>query len=270
MFDCYENSKTRSVNSIVELNGLFNIVGFIISLIAIVVLFSIIKRTRDEVRSGFLYILLGMVAFVLFEMFKVFEVFQIIIGQTIVADVFGVFFVIFLVLGLWKLRSLIRGLSDFGQAFVLTSKDKYEDKLVSLVKDIRGVCYVTLEEPYGKVVDFLGLYSVDTSTMQFIDGSGKRCDAENCIAIKNSPDEIKNTLDRVLKEKDLGCVILDNVAAVKKLQKFELPKFIQDTASLIKANEAQGFFIGKIEGLDKETINDITMLVDKVIGERKW
>jgi len=259
------------VSSIVELNGLFNIFGFIIGLVAIVVLFGIVRRTKDEVRSGFLYVLLGLVAFVLFEMFKVFEAFDIIMGQTVaVADVFGVFFVLFLVGGLWKLRSLIRGLSDFGQAFVLTSKDKHEDNLASLVKDVRGVCYVTLDEPYKKVVDFLGLYNVDTSSMQFIDASGEKCDAENCITIKNNPDEIKSALDRVLKEKDLGCVIVDDVAAVKKLKRFELPKFVQDTASLIKSNEAQGFFVGKIEGLGKETINDITMLVDKVLGEGEW
>lgn len=249
-----------------ELNGLFNIVGFVVGLVAVVVLFGIVKRTKDEVRHGFLYVLLGMVVFVLFEAFKIFEVFQI-IDQTIVADLFGVVFVLLLVGGVWKLRTLIKGLSDFGQAFVLTSEDKYEDKLVSLVKDVKGVCYVTLKEPYKKIVDFLDLYSIDTSTMQFIDASGIKCDAENCIKIKNNSDEIKSTLDRMLKEKGLSCVIIDNVAAVKNIEKFEIPMFIQDTSSLIRANEAQGFFIGKIEDLSKQTINDITMLVDKVVGE---
>ncbi len=249
--------------------GLFDIVGFIIGLVAVVVLFGIVRRTKDEVRVGFLLVLLGVVAFVLFEMFKVFEAFQI-IGRTNMADVFVIVFILLLVGGMWKLRTLIRGLSDFGQAFVLTSKNKYEDNMVSLVKDVKGVCYVTLKAPYKKVVDFLGLYNIDTSNMQFIDASGGKSNAENCIEIQNNPDEIKNTIDRVLKEKDLGCVVIDDVGAVKKIKEFELPKFVQDTASLIKSNEAQGFFVGKIEGLGKETINDITMLVDKVIGEGEW
>lgn len=249
------------------MSGLFSIFGFFISLIVVVILFGIVKRTKDEVRHGFIYVLLGIIAFLLFEMFKIFEEFDIVIGHTLVTNVFGVFFVLFLLGGLWKLRSLIRGLSDFGQAFVLTSKDKYEDKLASLVKDVKGVCYITLEEPYKKVTDFLGLYNIDTSNIQFLDASGVKCDADNCIKIKNDPNKIKSSLDRVLKEKDLGLVVLDNIGAVKKIKKFELPKFVQDTASLIKANEAQGFFIGKMEDLGKETINDITMLVDKVIGE---
>ena len=249
-----------------ELNGLFNIFGFIIGLVAIVVLFGIVKRTKDDVRCGFLYVLLGMVAFVLFEAFKIFEVFQI-IDQAIMADLFGVVFVLLLVGGVWKLRTLIKGLSDFGQAFVITSEDKYDNKLVSLVKDVKGVCYVTLKEPYKKMVDVFDLYGIDTSTMQFIDASGVKCDAENCIEIKNNSDEIRSTLDRMLKEKDLGCVIIDNVAEVKNIKKFEIPMFVQDTSSLIKANGAQGFFIGKIEDLSKQTINDITMLVDRVVGE---
>lgn len=247
----------------------FSILGFIVGLVAVIVLFGIIKRTKDAVRYGFIFILVGMVAFVVLEAFKVFEVF-LIIPQTIAVDVFAVVFVVFLLAGMWKLKTLIRGLSDFGQAFVITSKDKYEDKLVSLVKDIRGVCYVTLEEPYKKIVDMLDLYSIDTSSMQFIDASGVQSGAENCIEVKNNPEDIKNTLERVLKEKNLSCVILDNISALKNIETFEIPLFVQDAASLIKANEAQGFFIGKMENLGKQTINDITMLVDKVIGEEKW
>lgn len=256
--------------SSIELNGLFNIVGFIAGLVAVVVLFGIVKRTKDGMRHGFLFALLGMVAFVIVEIFKIFEVFQITVGQTIVADVFGVFFVLPLLAGMWKIRTLIKGLSDFGQAFVLTSEEERESKLAFLVRDVKGVCYVTLKDPYKRIVDFLDMYGIDTSVMQFIDASGVKCDAENCIEINNDPDEIQSTLDRVLKEKGFGCVIVDNIAAVEKIKKFEVPKFVQDTASLIKANEARGFFIGKMENLGKETINDITVLVDKVIGDKKW
>ncbi len=250
----------------ITISGLFSIIGFIVGLIAVTVLFGIIKRTKDAIRHGFIFVLVGMVAFVLLEAFKVFEVF-LIIPQTIAADLFAVVFVLFLVAGMWKLKTLIRGLSDFGQAFVITSEDKHENKLVSLVKDVRGICYVTLEEPYKKIVDILDLYSIDTSSIQFIDASGVQCESENCIEVKNNPDDIKSTLDRVLKEKNISCVIVDDVTSVKKIESFELPIFIQDTSSLIKANEAQGFFMGKIENLSKQTINDITMIVDKVIGE---
>jgi hypothetical protein len=162
---------------------------------------------------------------------------------------------------------LIRGLSDFGQAFVITSADKHEDKLISIIKDVKDICYVALKEPYKKTVQILDMYNIDTSSMQFIDASGKNVDADNCISVKNNPDDIKSALDRVLKEKNIGCVIVDDVTAVKKIENFELPIFIQDASSLIKANEAQGFFMGNIENLSKQTINDITMIVDKVIGE---
>ena len=251
-------------------DGLFSIVGFFIGLIALVVSFGIVNRTKGEVRTGFIFVFFSMVAFIAFGFLRVFESYQI-ISRTIATDIFFVIFVLLLVGGMWKLRTLIRGLSDFGQAFVLTSKDKYDNKRVSLVKDVKGVCYVTLKEPYKKVVDFFDLYNIDASKIRFIDASGEKRDVENCISIRNDPDEIKNTIDRVLKERDIGVVVIDNLSGVKDIEKFELPKFVQDTASLIKSNGAQGFFIGELENLDKETINDITMLLDKVIGDdEKW
>ena len=251
-------------------DGLFSIVGFFIGLVALVLSFGIVNRTKDDVKTGFIFVFLSMVAFVVFDFLKILEIY-LIISRTIATDVFFLVFVLFLVVGMWKLRTLIRGLSDFGQAFVLTSEDKYDNKLVSLVKDVKGVCYVTLQDPYKKVVDFFDLYNIDTSKIHFIDASGEKCDADNCIGIENNPDTIKNTIDRVLKEKDLSVVVIDNITGVRDIEKFELAKFVQDTASLIKSNEAQGFFIGNLENLDKETINDITMLVDKVIGdEKKW
>ena len=89
----------------ITINGLFSIIGFIVGLIAVTVLFGIIKRTKDAIRHGFIFVLVGMVAFILLEAFKVFEVF-LIIPQTIVADVFAVVFVLFLVVGMWKLKTL--------------------------------------------------------------------------------------------------------------------------------------------------------------------
>ena len=150
---------------------------------------------------------------------------------------------------------------------VITTDDKHDNKLISIVKDVRDICYITLKDSYPKIINIFELYGIDTSPMQFIDASGEKCNADNCIEIKNNPDDIRNTINRVLKEKNISCVIIDDITAVKKIKSFELPLFIQDTSSLIKANEAQGFFMAKIENLSKQTINDITMIVDKVIGE---
>lgn len=247
-------------------NGLIHMVSFLIGLVAIIVLFGIVSRTKDEVSRGFTFLLLALITFVIFELLQILEIYQI-INQTIITEIIGIVFVILILLGMWQLRSLIRGLSDFGQAFVLTSNKGYEDKLISLMKSGKNVCFVTLNNSYEKVTDMLKLYNIDSSKVQIIDASGVKCDADNCVGISNNPDEIKVTLDRMLKEKDLNCVIIDDIAGLKNIEKFEIPKFVQDTSSLIKSNEVQGLFLGKIENLEKETINDITMLVDKVIGD---
>jgi hypothetical protein len=254
---------------ILTTSGILNIIGFCFGLLSIGILFAIFKRTKAAIRQGFGFLLLGMIAFVLLETFKIFELF-LILPQTIAPDLFVIFFILFLVIGLYKLKILIKNLSDFGQAFLITSKDEYESKIVDLVKNVKGVCYLTLEESYKKIVDIFDLYGIDTSSFQFLDASGKECGANNCVNVKNNPDDIKSSLDRILKEKDIKCVVVDNVSAVKNIEKFEMPLFVQDTASLIKSNGAQGFFIGKIESLDKQTINDISMLVDRVLGDEKW
>ena len=250
-------------------SGLLSIIGFCFGLFTIGIVFAIMKRTKSAIRQGFGFLLIGMIAFVLLETFKIFELF-LILPQTIAPELFTIAFIFFLVIGLYKLKTLIKNLSDFGQAFLITSKDKYESKLVDLVKNIKGICYLTLEEPYKKIVDVFDLYGIDTSGFQFLDASGGDCNAKNCVTVKNNPSDIKSSLDRILKEKDIKCVIVDNVSAVKNIEKFEMPLFVQDTASLIKSNGAQGFFIGKIESLDKQTINDISMLVDRVLGDEKW
>ncbi len=251
-----------------DISVLFSLFGFIFGLFAIILLFGIIKRTKDEMRHGFFLFLFAITTFVILEALKILEVYKI-IPVVVLSELFILVFILFMIVGLWKLKSLIKGLSDFGQAFVITSENKHEDKLVSIVKDVKDVCYVTLKEPYKKVVDVLDMYNIDTSGIQFIDASGVSCDADNCININNNPDDIKNTLDRVLKEKGLRCVVIDDITELKNIESFELPLFIQDTSSLIKTNEAQGFFIGKMEHLGKETINDISMIVDKMIGEEK-
>jgi hypothetical protein len=250
-------------------SGLLNIIGFFFGLFTLVIIFSIMKRTKSAMRQGFGFLFISIIAFVLLETFKIFELF-LILPQIIAPELFTIIFILFLVIGLYKLETLIKNLSDFGQVFLITSKDKYDSKLVDLVKNIRGICYVTLEEPYEKIVDVFDMYGIDTSGFQFLDATGGECNAKNCVTVKNNPSDIKSSLDRMLKEKDIKCVIVDNVSAVKNVEKFQMPVFIQDTASLIKSNGAQGFFIGKIESLDKQTINDISMIMDRVRGDENW
>jgi hypothetical protein len=253
----------------IELSGILSIIIFLISLAGLLIIFGIVKRTKEKMRYGLFYILLSIAVFVFLYTVKILSTFQI-IGQTIVSDVLGVVFILLLVIGFWELRTLIMGISDYGQAFVLTSKDKYEDNLVSIVKNVKNICYVTTEKPYKKMVDLFDLYNINTSTMQFIDTTGEKEDAINVISVRNTPNDIKTTLDNVLKEKNIKVVVIDNIEAVKSLKMFELPRFVQDMTLLIKANRAQGFFIGKTESLGVQTVNDIAMFVDRVTGDVKW
>lgn len=237
---------------------------FIIGLVTIVVLYSVIRRTVEKVKFGFILILLSIIFLILSVMVELLNIFSN-IDQLLFVNFTKTIFIILLILGIWQLRAVIVGLSDFGQVFLLSSQKTYSKELLSMCKGTKNICYVTLEEPYTKIMNLLKSNDLNTSNIYFLDGSGGKCDDEKCIEIKNNPNEIKNVLDRKLKEESFNCVIIDNINALKDIKPFEIPQFVQDVASVIKANEAQGFFIGKKDLINKETINDITMLVDKVM-----
>ena len=145
----------------ITIEGILTIAGFLLGLVALFISFGIINRTKDEVRYGFIFLFLGLVAFIIFGLVKLLESYQIII-RTVASDVLLMIFILLIIAGMWKLKTLIKGLSDFGQAFVLTSNDKHDDKLVSLLKNTKNVCYVTLNRPYDKVVDLLNIYNIDS------------------------------------------------------------------------------------------------------------
>ena len=249
----------------IEIGIIINLVGFILGLFSLFLIFGIVKRTKDKIRSGFILLILGFLVFVIFEILKILEIYQ---GQIFFSEAFLIGFILLVILGLYHLKSLIMNISDYGQVFLITSEDKYKDKISSIVKDSSGVCYLSLKKPCNYVADFLRKYNVDVSNIKFIDGTSSDVKFdENCISTNNNPTDIKNTLDRVLKENNINCVIVDDVTSVKNIERFELPLFIQDTSALIRSNEAQGYFVGKIDNIDKRMINDVSMLVDKVIGE---
>jgi hypothetical protein len=252
-----------------ELSQTINFILIILSLLGVLILFSIVKRTKDKMRRGLTYVLLGLLVYVSLQTLQLFSLFQI-ISQTLIPDILEILFITLLVLGMWKFQSLVKNLSDYGQALVLTSKEKYDDTLVSIVKNTRRVCYVTMEKPFNNIIDLFKLYNIETASMYFIDATGKKTVTTNVLSIQNTPEDIKRTLEKVLKEKTISVVVIDNISAIKTLKNFELSRFVQDMTLLIKANRAQGFFIGKLEDLGIQTLNDISMFVDKVTGDEKW
>ena len=172
-------------------------------------------------------------------------------------------------MGTYRLRIIIKGISDYGQVFVISSKNNLDDTIVKLIKNRKNICYITLEKSVKDINVIFDTYFIDKSSFIFIDGSKNQGSFNNCINIENNPESIKTNLEKILKEKKIDCVFFDDVSSVKKIEEYNISRFIQDLSLLIKSNESVGFFIGKIENLKKETINDVMMFVDKVIGDGK-
>ena len=202
------------------MTGIISLVVLIVGIASIIILFGLVARTKAGMKQGFPFILLGMTTFVILEAIKVLKIFQIISSQaapSIMIDIFSVASILLFFAGFWKLKTLIMDISDFGQVLVITSKANYEDTVASLVKRIGKVCYVTLDKPSKNIADILDTYLVNRSSVQFIDASEFPCNVENCFNIKNTPDDVKIGLERVLKEKNPSCIIVDDISALKNL-----------------------------------------------------
>ena len=91
------------------LTRIFSLIGFIIGLVSIIIVSGIIKRTKDAVRTGFIFVLISICAFVIFEAFVLLEVF-LIVPQSNTADILAIVFVGFFLAGMWKLKMLIKEL----------------------------------------------------------------------------------------------------------------------------------------------------------------
>jgi len=75
-----------------EINYLFSLFGFIFGLFALILLFGIIKRTKDEIRYGFLLFLFAITTFVILEALKILEIYKI-ISMAVSSELFILLFI---------------------------------------------------------------------------------------------------------------------------------------------------------------------------------
>jgi hypothetical protein len=183
----------------------------IISLLTIIVLYSIILRTKDEIKQGFILLIFSLLIFFIINIIGLLEYFRIvefISFSPIIIDFFYVLFILLFFIGVYKLRIIIKGISDYGQVLVLTSQKNLDDTIVKLIKNKKNICYITLERSIKDLFEFLDTYFINKSSFIFIDGTKNQGSFNRCINIENKPELIKTNLEKILKEKKLIVLFL--------------------------------------------------------------
>lgn len=247
--------------------GALKLLFFFIGLLFIPVLYNLYRRTQEDIKLNFLLMLIAGVLFAGFG-FVSSMTFLRVFSVPLLEEAFLAAFVIVLFVSLWRMQLFVQHIADSGQSLVLVSENDHEQKLASLSGNGEKVCVVSTKWPSKELYAKLASFHVNAKNVVVLDASSVSCQGDGiCKSVGNSPDDLKSALDRMLKEKSFSRVIVDDISSISGVRDFEMPLVVQQLSEVIKANDAQGLFIGERERLDEKIISDIAMIVDNTKRE---
>lgn len=250
-----------------EILGTIYVAISIITIVAGVYLYSLIKKTEDSLREGYVLLFAAILIFLSFTLSQVLTYFNLLRWGLVYRSSLLLVFVVVLAAGIWKMNVMIMDLVETGVVLLLVKGDKYLESVSSLLKGLHHVCYITLERPAESIIQILQKKGVDRQSVYFLDASGASSKYNNCRLIENNPHSIISSLRKILTEKKVKHVVVDGIDKIRGIKSFELPRLIQQIALEAKKAQTQSFFLCKKGTLQEELKRDIELLVDKVKEE---
>lgn len=243
-----------------ELEGFMYLFSFIISLIAMLFIFQIIKRTNQMLKRGYLLLFFSVLIFGIWMSLFVFSHFQI-IDVMVFSGVISIVFVILFIFGIWSILEIVKDIADFGQTLIVVNKDNYNKRILSLLKQSEKVCYLffTTETPSPSTKQLIS----NQSSLVITNKNDLSFPQVVYIDQANS-DSIKKVLNRSLQEKRYDTVILDSITSLNNVESFELPFFVQQISEIMKKHNVAGYFIADNDKINYSIIDDISMVIDRV------
>ncbi len=240
--------------------GFLYLCTFMLSLVVLYFLFQIIRRTNKKLKVGYIVLFLSAIAFSISMAFEVLSRFQILSIQML-PGISSTLFIILFLIGIWKIRQIIKDLSDYGQTLLLVTKENYAKKLLGVLKQSQKICYVYLSDlpPHVEV-----LASVNQQALTVITSSSEFLSSKTIQYKTDTFDSLKQLLDKTLSEHRCTMVCIDSITSLPNIQPFEFPLAIQQLRSIMKQHSVSGYFIADTKQLDYEIIDDISMIVDRI------
>ena len=247
--------------------GGLRLLFFFVGLLFVPVLYNLYRRTQDEMKTNFLLMFVAGIFFTVFGFVGSMNFLRV-FSFSLLEDVFLACFVATLFVSLWRMQLFVQHIADSGQSLILVSQKEHASKLASLSSDGGKVCVVSTKWPSEELFKKFDMFHVNPKNIVVLDASGSTHQRNGeCIDVGNSPDTLRNSLNRLLKEKSFNRVIVDDISSIGGVKDFEMPLVVQQLSEVIKANDAQGVFIGEVERLNHEIISDIAMIVDNTKRE---
>ena len=226
-----------------EYEGIIYFCSFLLCLLSLVFVYQLVRRTKEGLRQGYVMIFLAMTAVTIYLGLNVLNSFQVymvrIIPSIILLIAIGV-----LLIGIYRILSIIKDMVDYGQTLLLTTSSNYQKNMSQLLKQTGKTCYVYLSttNPDPQVMQSLKQHDAVVITSK-----DAMFDQFNTIHIDNEDQKtIKDTLNRILREQRFHSVIFDNITAMSDVKSFELPMTIQDFAETIDLTSSK-FLVSKFD-----------------------
>jgi len=249
---------------IYEINQIVAFVVFIILFFVLLQLVRIIKMTVGKLRLGYILFFAAIATFSVFVAFNAFVSRDLIQVSVLWSNMLVVIFALLLLAASYVMRSMVLGLGDMMIILEVISKKKFDNHIISRLKDFNHSCYLTLEKPVEEIRRMLKEKNINTSKIYFIDGTHGACTGDNCLSIENTPKEILSAWNKVLTEKRINCIFFDNVDSIRGLKDFEIAAFVGELAAGVREAKTRGFLMSVKGRTDERTIKDIEMFLDGV------
>jgi hypothetical protein len=162
------------------------------------------------------------------------------------------------------MSSMIFELSGIILVLEVIPKEKFDSHIAARVKKFNNICYLTLEKSAEEIIKLLREKNIDTSKIYFIDATDNDCKIDNCVNIKNTPEQILSSWNKILAEKQIDGIFFDSVDDIKGLKDFEVSKLVGQLALAVRQAKTKGFLMSIKGRTDESTIRDMGMFLDEV------
>lgn len=138
-----------------------------------------------------------------------------------------------------------------------------------LTKKSPSGAYISVNKPYDKMIEIFKKAKIAHEKLFFIDCMGeKQKNIENCTFIE-SPESLTNiaiALDAVYKNEEHAFIFLDSLDTLGVYHKPEmLIRFVRSLVQKTRENNKIGLMVGVHEGMNKQVLDEIAVICDKVI-----
>jgi archaellum biogenesis ATPase FlaH len=173
-----------------------------------------------------------------------------------------------------RIKSELNRLPKDFLALLILPREHYEDLNMKLLKYFiaekkQQGAYLAMNRPYATLVKRMKKFNVDSSRLLFIDCISKSNPAaHNCVFLRSieSLTHIGICLEPVYKNNAMSFVVIDSLDALAIYHKPALVvKFARSIMERAVEHHTSGVLLGIHEDTDKQIIDELSMVVDKVI-----